>query len=485
MPASDLVFRSAGELAGLIRSRQLSSTELVSAFLERIAALNPRLNAFITVTADQALARARTLDRALAAGRPAGPLHGVPYAPKDLFATKGIRTTNGSRTTREWVPDYESAATQRLNDAGAVLLGKLNMNEFAIGSEALSLFGPPRNPWHTDYSPEGSSSGSGVAVAASLTPLSIGTETGGSVRKPAAVNGVVGLKPTYGRISRFGVSSVSWTMDHVGPMTRRVADAALMLQVLSGADARDASSVCEPVPDYHAALNGGIRGLRLGIPESFFFEDLAPDVERAVRAAIAVLIDLGAEPREVAVPSAALAVPAGWVISMAEAASYHEQRLEHTPELFEPLVRERLEAARFYTATDYLKAQRLRPILQREMQQAFESCDVMVMPTLTRVGKKLQAPEAALTDVVPDAGEALKFAILAAVKTTIIGTMSGCPAITVPCGFTASGPALPIGVQFYARPFAEPILLRIAHAYESATPWHEHRPPLDEPAGQP
>jgi aspartyl-tRNA(Asn)/glutamyl-tRNA(Gln) amidotransferase subunit A len=478
MAGEEIVYRSARELSELIGSGELSPVEVVAAFLARIEALDAKLNAFITVTADQALSRARQAEIELRKGRRRGPLHGVPYAPKDLFATRGIRTTNGSRLTADWVPDFESTATERLNRAGAVLIGKLNLNEFAIGSEALSLIGPARNPWHPEYSAEGSSGGSGAAVAAALTPLSIGTETGGSIRKPAAVNGIVGMKPTYGRISRFGASAVSWTLDHVGPMTRTVADAALMLQVLAGPDPLDASSSPEPVPDYAQALSGDIRGLRLGIPERFFYEDLGADVEEAVRAAISTLVDMGARPVEVTIPHAPLSVSAGWVVSMAEAASYHETRLRTAPGLFEPLVRERLRAASAFTATEYLKSQRIRTILKEETRKAFEQCDVMVMPTTTRIGKKRERPEDARSDVVPDAGEELTFAILSAVKTTIIGTMTGIPAITVPCGFSRGRPELPIGVQFYAKPFDELNVLRVAHAYESATDWHARRPPI-------
>ena len=476
MAASDLVYKSVSELGTLVRTAKLSSTEIVQAFLDHIEAINPKINAFITITAEHALTRAKEADKAFHKGNYIGPLHGIPYAPKDLFATKGIRTTNGSKTTADWVPDYESTATDRLNRAGAVMLGKLNMNEFAIGSEALSLFRPARNPWHLDYSAEGSSSGSGAAVAAYLCPLSIGTDTGGSIRKPAAVNGVVGLKPTYGRISRFGVSTVSWTLDHVGPITRSVADAAIMLQVLAGHDAKDNSSANEAVPDYTEALSGDIKGLRLGIPEQFFYDGLSTEVEQAVRDVIATLIALGAEPVAVNIPHAPLSVAAGWLLSMSEAACYHEGRLRDVPELFEPVVRERLEVAKFYSATDYLKAQRIRSILKAETEDAFRKCDIMIMPTTTAVGKKLQRPQDARSDVVINAGEELSFAILSAVRTTIFGTMTGIPAITVPCGFSSAGPGLPIGVQFYAKPFDETMLLRVAYAYQSATHWQQRRP---------
>ncbi len=239
MADDDLVFKSGQELAALIKARQVSAVDVVRAYLARIDALNPKVNAYITVTADQALARARQADREIAAGKYRGPLHGLPYAPKDILATKGIRTTNGSKVTADWIPTYESTITARLNKAGAVLLGKLNLLEFAMGSGVLSGFGPARNPWDLDYGPGGSSSGSGVALAAYMTPLAVGTDTGGSIRVPAALCGIVGLKQTYGRVSRYGVTTLSWTLDHAGPMTKTVADAAMMLQAMAGPDPRD------------------------------------------------------------------------------------------------------------------------------------------------------------------------------------------------------------------------------------------------------
>src|SRR5215470_15929835 len=239
MAAPEILYMPATELGPLLKARKLSPVEVVRAYLERIEAVNPKVNAFITVTGDRALAEARTAEKEIVAGRYRGPLHGVPYAPKDLLATKGIRTTNGSKVTSDWIPDYESTVTARLNQAGAILIGKLNLLEFAMGSGQKGLVGPARNPWDLTYSPSGSSSGSGAAVAAGMVPLAIGSDTGGSIRGPAKSCGIVGLKPTYGRVSRFGVTTLSWTLDHVGPMAKTVADVAAMLQVIAGADPRD------------------------------------------------------------------------------------------------------------------------------------------------------------------------------------------------------------------------------------------------------
>src|SRR6266481_5020654 len=266
MAASEILFKSVGELAPLLKARKLSPVEVVRAYLERIEAVNPKVNAFITVTGEQALDQARKAEREIAAGRYRGPLHGVPYAPKDLLATKGIRTTNGSKVTANWIPDHESTVTARLNQAGAILIGKLNLVEFAMGSGQKGLIGPARNPWDLAYSPSGSSTGSGAALAAGMVPLAIGSDTGGSIRGPAKSCGIVGLKPTYGRVSLYGVTTLSWTLDHVGPMAKTVADAAHMLQVMAGPDPRDRNAAATAVPDYAKALTGSVKGLRVGIP---------------------------------------------------------------------------------------------------------------------------------------------------------------------------------------------------------------------------
>jgi aspartyl-tRNA(Asn)/glutamyl-tRNA(Gln) amidotransferase subunit A len=467
----EIVFKSGTELAQLIKTKQVSPVEVVTAYLDRIDALNPKVNAFITVTRDRALADAREAEKEIAAGRYRGPLHGLPYAPKDILATKGIRTTNGSKVTADWVPDYDSTIVTRLNQAGAILLGKLNLLEFAMGSGVLSGFGPARNPWDLAYSPAGSSSGSGVALAAYMTPLSVGTDTGGSIRGPANNCGIVGLKQTYGRVSRFGVTTLSWTLDHAGPMTKTVGDAAMMLQVMAGPDPKDATAAHEPVPDYSKALTAGVHGLRIGLPTNYFFDHVHPDTVKAVHAAVANLKSMGATVVDVEVPHADLAGNALWLIAMAEGACFHEKRLKDSPELFDPLVRERLEAAKFYPATDYIKAQRIRTILVESMRGVFQKCDVLAVPA-GNPATKLEPPELAKTDVRPNPPPGGR------TGSTSIGDMTGMPAIVIPCGFTAGPPVLPLAIQFYAKPFDEPALFRVAHAYESATDWHKRRPPL-------
>ncbi len=472
MAIPDLVYKPAHELAGLIKSKQVSPVEVTQAFLDRVAALDRKVNSFITVLPEYALARAKQAEQEIAAGNYKGPLHGVPYAPKDIIATKGHKTTNGSKVTANNVTNYESTLTQRLNDAGAVMIGKLNLLEFAMGSGVHSGFGPARNPWDLAYSPAGSSSGSGAALAAYFTPLSIGTDTGGSIRGPANNCGIVGLKQTYGRISRYGVSTLSWTLDHAGPMTKSVTDAAHMLQVMAGADPHDATSASVPVPNYAQALTQGVKGLRIGVPTNYFFDDAHPETNKAVRAAIDLLKGQGAQIVEVKVPNANLAGSAGWIIAMVEGACYHEQRLKNTPELFDPVIRERLEAARFYPATDYVKSMRIRTILMEEMRQVFTQCDVMAVPG-GNPATKLDPPETAGSDVKPGSAASPYRG-----GNTFIGDMTGLPAMTIPCGFTSGAPTLPLSIQFYGKPYDEAMLFRVGQAYESATDWHTRRPPL-------
>jgi aspartyl-tRNA(Asn)/glutamyl-tRNA(Gln) amidotransferase subunit A len=401
-----------------------------------------------------------------------GPLHGIPYAPKDLLATRGIATTNGSRVTASWIPDHESTITDRLNTAGAILIGKLNLREFGTGSGILSGFGPVLNPWGFEYTAAGSSSGSGAAIAARLTPLSIGTDTGGSIRGPAAVAGIVGLKPTYGRVSLHGVTPLSWSLDHAGPMAATVEDAALLLQTIAGQDPKDPSSAAEVVPDYVGALHSGIKGLRVGLPERHFSEGMHTDVEKAYRQAVAVIATLGATIVSVDIPHANLATPAGNLIAMAEAATFHDKRLREAPELFDPLVRERLETAGFYLATDYIKAQRLRTLLSTEILDALNRCDVIAVPAYPRLPARVESPEAARTDVAAGASSETYRA-----SNSYIANMTGIPALVLPCGFSSGAPPLPIALQLYGRHFDESTLLRIGHAYQQATDWHTHRPP--------
>lgn len=475
MAENELVFKSGQDLAALIKSKKVSPVEVAQAFLDRAEALNPRVNAFITVTRDHALAQARAAEKEIMGGKYRGSLHGLPYAPKDILATKGIRTTNGSKVTANVVPTFESTITARLAEAGAVLIGKLNLLEFAMGSGVVSGFGPARNPWHLDYSPAGSSSGSGAALAAYMTPLSIGTDTGGSIRGPANNCGIVGFKQTYGRVSRYGVTTLSWTLDHAGPMTKTVADAAMVLQAIAGPDPMDPTAADERVPNYAAAMTGSVKGLRIGVPSNYFF-DVHPQSVAAVRAALAQLQHMGATMVEVQVPHAELAASAGWIVAMAEAACFHEQRMRATPELFDPVVRERLDAARFYPATDYIKGLRVRSMLMDSMRAVFERCDVMAVPS-GNPATKLETAEIASSDVKPGSSATPYRA-----SNTFLGNMTGLPAIVIPCGFTTDQPTLPLGLQFYGKPFDEATLLRVSHAYEAATDWHTRRPRLEPTA---
>lgn len=468
MPLSELPYTSISRLAPLLRSRKLSPVELLRACLERLDALDPVIHAFITVTRERALEQARNAEREIAAGRYRGSLHGIPYAAKDLIATQGIRTTNGSRVTAEWIPGDESTVTSRLNAAGAILLGKLNLLEFAMGSGQRGLIAPARNPWHLDYSPSGSSSGSGAALAAGMVPLTLGSDTGGSIRGPAKSCGVVGLKPTLGRISRFGVTSLSWTLDHVGPMATDVAGVARALQVIAGRDPLDPACSPNPVPDYTKVLTTKIKGLRLGVPSDYFFNRVSPETDAALRTALTLLKDAGAILVDFKIPSAPLASPASAVILGSEASSFHEKRLRAHAGLFDPLVRERLESATFYSALDYIKAQRIRTLLIEEVHRVFDTCDILMLPAGNPAPRLDQ--EIVNTDVPPNPPPPGRPDVFN------LANMVGIPAIVLPCGFTAGPPVLPIGIQFCARSFDEATLFRLAHAYQSATDWHQRHP---------
>lgn len=470
----NLVFMSALELSALIRTKKVSPVEVTQAFLARTKELNPKLNAFITITEEHAMNRAKQAEKEIQSGKYRGPLHGIPYAPKDLFATKGIRTTNGSKVTADWIPDHESTATQRMNDAGAIMIGKLNMGEFATGSGVLSGFGPVHNPWKLGYSASGSSSGSGSALAARMIALSIGSDTGGSIRGPAAFNGIVGFKPTYGRVSRHGVTTLSWTLDHAGPMARTTSDAAMLLGIIAGHDPKDASSLTDPVPDYTKALTRNVKGLRLGIPKTYFFEKLDTQVDAAVRAAIQKLVEMGATTVDVDVSFLEIQRSGGlyFAIVRPEEAAFHEKRLREKSHLMDPLVREKLEGACFITATDYIKALRVRTMLMEGMRKVFERCDVLVSPGNRTLASKLESPETAGMEFKPgpprpDTG-----------SLTSIGNLTGFPALVVPCGFSSSEPVLPITIMFYGKPLDEATLLRVANAYESTSDWHTRRPPI-------
>lgn len=450
--------------------KRVSPVALTSQCLSRIEKLNPKLNAFITVSADAALDEARRAEADIQRGAWKGPLHGIPIALKDIIDTAGVRTTAGSALFQDRVPGQDAEVVRRLKTAGAVLLGKLNLHEFAYGgSSAISHFGPVRNPWDTAYSPGGSSGGNAAAVAAGLCFAAIGTDTGGSIRMPAAYCGIVGLKPTYGRVSAAGVLPLSWSFDHVGPMTRTVQDCALMLQAIAGYDPQDPASVDAAVPDYQPAIGQPTSSLRLGIPRDYFYDGLDHDIQAAVRDALAVLAKLTAGQREVgplagAADYRSLVEPYGTVLR-AEAYAYHQEYVAKSPQLYQPATLDRINTAANIGTTEYILARRQVEQIRREAAKVFESVDLLIAPA----APVSPFPIAELTDPAAARGKELQMLH----HTRPINAL-GWPAIAVPCGFDERG--LPIGLQIIGPPWGEADVLRLAHAYEQATEWHRRKP---------
>ena len=458
---------SATELLALLARRQVSAVELAHAFLSRIERLDPRINSYITVTADAALRDARRLDRLR--GR-RGPLHGLPLAVKDLFASKGVRTTAGSKILADWVPRFDATAVERLRGAGAIVLGKLNLHEFAYGVTTNNAhYGATRNPWDLERIPGGSSGGSGAAVAAGLCAGALGTDTGGSIRIPAAACGVVGLKPTYGRVSRHGVVPLSWSLDHVGPLTKTVEDAAILLGTLAGADPRDPTSSTRRVDNYRSALRRPVRGLKVGVPREHFFDLLDDTVHSAFDAALQTLKRLGVRVRPVSIPSAPQSQAAVLAIMMPEASAYHARHLARRAADYGADIRPLLEMGRLVPATTMVAAQRLRARLATECARAFERVDAIIVPSLP-----VAAPR--ITEHVVQIGATTVDVATALARNMMPFNLTGAPVVALPCGCSPAG--LPIGLQLAGRPFDEATVLRIAHAYERATEWHRQRPPL-------
>ena len=470
MQADDICFLSISKAAKLLSDKEVSPVELVSAHLERIGETDGRLNSFITLLEDESMAAARAAEADIVSGGYRGPLHGIPIGLKDLFYTRGVRTTVGSKIMGDFVPDEDATVTQRLNEAGAILMGKLQMHEFALGATSANPhYGPAHNPWDTERITGGSSGGSGSSVASGQCMGALGSDTGGSVRIPAALCGIVGLKPTFGRVGRFGVFPLSWSLDTVGPMCRTVRDVALMLNVIAGHDPRDPSSSRRPPEDFTGTLEQGIDGTRIGIPREFFYDVLDSEVADAVSRAARVLEGLGASVEEVAVPMAAQSVPISQGVILPEGAEVHLDNLRHRAEEFDPVVRTRLETGVLSTATQYLKAQRARTWFNQQMAQVMEGVDVLLTPTAPIGAPKIGDEMAAVGD-----GREPVLTLLS--RLTRPFNLCGVPAVTLPCGFTSAG--LPIGLQLAGRPFDEATVLRLAHAYEQAAEWHERRPPL-------
>ncbi|HEX7157857.1 MAG TPA: amidase, partial [Edaphobacter sp.] len=455
---------SLSEASELLRQRKVSPVELTEVCLERIERLNPVLNAFITVTAAEALEQAREAEAAIHRGDWIGPLHGIPIALKDLVDTRGVRTTAGSGIFRHRIPTEDAEIVRRLKSAGAVLLGKLNLHEFAYGaSSVIGEFGPVRNPWAPDHSTGGSSGGSAAAVAAGLCYGAIGSDTGGSIRIPAAWCGVVGLKPTYGRVSARGVIPLSWSLDHIGPMTRTVSDAALMLQAIAGYDPEDAASTDAPVPDYRQTLAADTASLRIGIPRAHFYEALHPEIESAIDTALSVLKELTSSQQEIEVRGDA---EIALLILKAEAFAYHRDHLTKTPELYQPETLRRIRGGAEISASAYIDARREMDHLRRSVTKVFEAVDLVITPTMT-------VPPPTIADLVA-APESLRAKEVVMTRNTRPFNLLGLPTISVPCGFTDAG--LPIGLQITGPPGGEEAVLRLAHAYERATGWHSRLP---------
>ena len=459
------------DLGRLIATKQVSPVEVVRAHLDRIAAVDSKLRAFITVCAESALESARAAEADLMAGRILGRLHGVPWAPKDLYSTRGVRTTGGSKILADSVPSEDSTVVARLARAGTILLGKLNMHEFAYGPEGLNAhYGDARNPWSADAHriTGGSSSGSGAAVAAGLAPGSLGSDTGGSIRIPASLCGITGLKPTYGRVSRAGVLPLAWSMDHVGPMTRSARDCALMLSVIAGYDPADPTTSVLPVPDYGAALTGDVKGLRVGLLRAHFTDPAAADVRAAVEASAKQLEQAGAVVDEVNLTQVIHVATGSAAIVASEALAYHAPWMRSRPQDYQPDVRERLRLGAFVNGAHYVRAQQIRALVTREVDEALARRDVLLAPATPLVAPVLGEREAALGDGPSDVRAAL-------LRCARPFNFSGHPACAAPCGFTPGG--LPIGLQIVGRPFDEATVLRVVDAYQRMTDWHTRRPP--------
>jgi aspartyl-tRNA(Asn)/glutamyl-tRNA(Gln) amidotransferase subunit A len=471
MNSTELCFLSVSRLGKLIEARDISPVDLVTAYLARIESLEPRLNSFITVLSEQALEEARKAEKEIAAGRYRGPLHGIPMTAKDLFLSKGVRTTLGSRIYDTRVPDEDSTLIARLKDAGAILIGKANLNPLAYGEiadEGHFDYGHMHNPWDPSLVSGGSSGGSGSSTAAGEVGFALGSDTGGSVRIPCALCGIVGLKPTYGRLSRHGMTTLSWSLDSPGPMTRTVEDNALVMNAIAGFDPKDASSADMPVPDYTKALTGDIKGLRIGMPKEFFEVPVDPTVKEKVLRAIEEMRALGATVHEVTWPLYHYYESISTILLLVEGAAAHRELVcTKGPGLYEPL-RMRLEAGLFVSAADYVRAQQSRVLFNRQCNELFKTVDLLVGPSTPITATKIGSSDITIGDTVMG---------VTALHTQYLSpfNITGLPSLTLPCGFSAG---LPVGLQIVGRAFDEQTVLRAADAYEKATDWHLRRPSL-------
>lgn len=459
------------DAARAVHLRQISPVELVDSCLERIARHNDKLHAFISVYDESARQVARAAETMVMAGHSLGPLHGVPIALKDNIALTGFTTTAGSKILADWVPDEDATVAARLKGAGAIIIGKTNMHEFAWGgTTANPHYGVARNPWNPERFPAGSSGGSGIAVAARMCYGALGTDTGGSIRLPAAVNGIVGMRPTIGRVSNFGVIPLAWSMDTVGPMTRTVADCASIFNVLAGHDPRDPVSSPAPPKDYAAELENGVDGVRIGIVPGYFFHHLQPAVEHAVREALERLEHLGARIAEVEIDHIHGNISAQLTVESCEPSTYHQRWLRERPSEYGEDVRALLELGELHLATHYLQAQRYRSLLREQFLNGFRSVDVFICPTLPFTATPVGA------DTVVIEGDVEEDMLSAIMQFTGVPSLTGLPSLAVPCGFDEDG--LPIGMQVIGRPFDEPTLFRVGATFQSDTDFHTRSPAL-------
>jgi aspartyl-tRNA(Asn)/glutamyl-tRNA(Gln) amidotransferase subunit A len=473
-PTSTVPQLTISEASELLHAKKLSPVELTQDCLKRIERLNPKLNAFITITAESALEEARRAETEIVHSQSRGPLHGIPIGLKDLVDTAGVGTTAASGLFKNRVPTQDANLVRLLKAAGAVFIGKLNMHEFAYGgSSVTSYFGPIHNPWNLAFSPGGSSGGSAAAVATGLCLGAIGSDTGGSIREPAAYCSIVGLKPSYGRVSATGVVPLSWSLDHLGPMTRSVRDAALLLNVIAGYDSRDTASLDLPVPDFTAALSAPTTSLRIGILRAHFYDELDPEILHTTNSALSVLQgltksqkdDLKIFPHDDVYSTIA---DTGRVLLQAESFAYHQENMSKSPDLYQPATLQRIRIGSQITTTEYVNARRKLDELRRSARLLFENVDLVVTPTCP-------VPPFAIEDLLSDPAT-LRAKELQMLRNTRPFNILGLPTISVPCGFTSNH--LPIGLQISGPPGDEETVLRLAHAYEEATSWHKQNPPL-------
>jgi aspartyl-tRNA(Asn)/glutamyl-tRNA(Gln) amidotransferase subunit A len=466
MAATELAYLTVTQAADGLRRKDYSPVELTEACLRRIKAVDETLHSFITVTADLALRQAKQAEQELHSGNDRGPLHGIPIAVKDLYATKGIRTTCHSAVLQDWVPDYDATAVTKLQQAGTILLGKLGMHEFAFGGPSVDApFPAVRNPWNVEHIPGGSSSGSGAALAAGLCYGALGSDTGGSIRTPSSHCGIVGIKPTYGRASRHGVVPLSWSLDHVGPMARSVDDCAILLQAIAGYDPEDPASAKVPVPDFRATLRQGVRGLRIGVPRAGWFDEQKgtdPETAAAFNDALTTLERLGATLVELDGRPFSMARKANQTILVAEAYAYHEKRFQDGPEKFGSSVRRRMLEGAFLSAADYIAALRARTALNEQIRANLSRVDVFATPAAPRPSEAFEGLDPNEQNLRPNFTNPFN--------------LTGLPAIAIPCGFTSG--SLPVGLQIVAQPFEEVTAFRVGYAYEHATEWHKWHPVL-------